>query len=82
MSRYHEYIKYMRETWGKELDLSCLEQEFRPYYDMGDKIRVRLANGDIEEGRVRAGYNPAPCFFLGDYTVLTGKDRFMEVVND
>ena len=84
MSRYEEYILRKKQEYGKKFSTAHLAKKFIPYYNSGERIKVKSHYGEVKSGTVGVTTGWKPVFLLmltsrslGSSHLLTNKDKII-----
>jgi len=64
MRSYQDYVQNKRREHGAKFDASELASQFVPYFESGQRVRVRFAYGEEMTGTIGATTGWKPCFLL------------------
>lgn len=64
MRSFHEYLKHRARAFGSRFDFSDLAPQFVPFWESGQRIKVRVDSGEELTGTVEVTTGWKPCFLL------------------
>ena|SRR5437773_1491312 len=64
MNKWNAYLTRKRKEYGKRFDTEDLDRRFLPYFESGQRIKVRFPWGEDITGTVGVTTGWKPCFLL------------------
>jgi len=60
---FQDYLKRKQREYGKKFNTDKLAKQFIPYYESGERLKIKFASGDTKQGTIEitTGWNP---FFI------------------
>lgn len=84
---YRDYATGKFAEYGSKFDETNIAENFKPYFESGERIEVKLSWGEVKRGRVSVTTGCKPSFLLmltqrslGSSILLTKKDRVLKVI--
>lgn len=63
-TKFEEYCARQRRQYGDRFNPAGLAEEFRRYYNSGERVRVRFGYGEELTGTIGVTTGWQPCFLL------------------
>lgn len=86
MRNYKEMIYCKKSEYGDKFSDESLSQKFVPYFESGERIKIRFSHSEVKSGIVNVTTGWVPCFIpiitsrsLGSSYTLSDKDEIIAV---